>query len=124
MSTTALMNPAHPPAATGTNGGVSTAIGEEATKTRKTTMHKLIEEHGIVLMPGVYDALSASILQKAGFHAGFISGYSVSASHLGMPDIGLLTYYFFTLSINIVPPLLLLDLSIDHQISYLIFFYL
>lgn len=83
-------------------------MGEEATETRKTTMHKLIEKHGIVLMPGVYDALSASILRKSGFHAGFISGYSVSASHLGMPDIGLLTYYFFfTLLIIPVPPLLL-----------------
>ncbi|KAG6494085.1 carboxyvinyl-carboxyphosphonate phosphorylmutase, chloroplastic-like [Zingiber officinale] len=58
---------------------------------RKTRMHRLIEEEGIVLMPGIYDALSAAILQSLGFKAGFISGYAVSASRFGMPDIGLLT---------------------------------
>ncbi|URD93014.1 carboxyvinyl-carboxyphosphonate phosphorylmutase [Musa troglodytarum] len=40
---------------------------------------------------GIYDALSAAVLQSLGFRAGFISGYAVSASRLGMPDIGLLT---------------------------------
>ncbi|CAL9121924.1 unnamed protein product [Musa textilis] len=58
---------------------------------RKTRMHRLIEEEGIVLMPGIYDALSAAVLQSLGFRAGFVSGYAVSASRLGMPDIGLLT---------------------------------
>ncbi|URD75799.1 carboxyvinyl-carboxyphosphonate phosphorylmutase [Musa troglodytarum] len=58
---------------------------------RKTRMHRLIEEEGIVLMPGIYDALSAAVLQSLGFKAGFVSGYAVSASRLGMPDIGLLT---------------------------------
>ncbi|XP_074562337.1 carboxyvinyl-carboxyphosphonate phosphorylmutase, chloroplastic-like [Curcuma longa] len=58
---------------------------------RKTRLHRLIEEEGIVLMPGIYDALSAAVLQSLGFKAGFVSGYAVSASRLGMPDIGLLT---------------------------------
>ncbi|WOL14225.1 carboxyvinyl-carboxyphosphonate phosphorylmutase, chloroplastic-like [Canna indica] len=58
---------------------------------RKTRMHRLIEEDGIVLMPGIYDALSAAVLQSLGFKAGFVSGYAVSAARLGMPDIGLLT---------------------------------
>ncbi|KAK4747349.1 hypothetical protein SAY87_026386 [Trapa incisa] len=56
-----------------------------------TRIQRLIEEEGIVLMPGCYDALSAAIVQKAGFSAGFISGYALSASLLGKPDFGLLT---------------------------------
>ncbi|MQM18362.1 hypothetical protein Taro_051350 [Colocasia esculenta] len=56
-----------------------------------TRIQRLIEEEGIVLMPGCYDALSAAILQKTEFSAGFISGYALSASHLGKPDFGLLT---------------------------------
>lgn len=56
-----------------------------------TRIHRLIEEQGIVLMPGCFDALSASIVQKTGFDAGFISGYALSASLLGKPDFGLLT---------------------------------
>ncbi|KAF7126419.1 hypothetical protein RHSIM_Rhsim11G0076700 [Rhododendron simsii] len=42
-------------------------------------------------MPGCYDALSAAIVEKTGFTAGFISGSTLSASLLGKPDIGLLT---------------------------------
>ena len=44
-----------------------------------------------VLMPGVYDALTARIAARVGFDAVFISGYSVSAARLGEPDFGLLT---------------------------------
>ena len=54
----------------------------------RTRIHRLIEEEGTVLMPGCYDALSAAIIQKSGFSAGFISGYAVSASLLGKPDFG------------------------------------
>lgn len=57
----------------------------------KTRIERLIEKEGTIILPGVYDAISAAILQHTGFSAGFISGYSVSAAQLGLPDIGLLT---------------------------------
>ena len=44
-----------------------------------------------VLMPGVYDALTARIAARVGFDAVFISGYSVSATRLGEPDFGFVT---------------------------------
>lgn len=44
-----------------------------------------------ILMPGVYDALSARIANQVGFKIIFISGYSVSATALGEPDFGLLS---------------------------------
>ncbi|KAG6482243.1 hypothetical protein ZIOFF_058874 [Zingiber officinale] len=77
---------------------------------RKTRMHRLIEEEGIVLMPGIYDALSAAVLQSLGYKAGFVSGYAVSASRLGMPDIGLLTYASIASSTTISPKSTLLPL--------------
>ncbi len=43
-----------------------------------------------IVVPGVYDALSAKIAESLGFDAVFQSGYSVSASVLGLPDYGLL----------------------------------
>src|SRR5436305_12430423 len=49
-----------------------------------------ISQHA-VLMPGVYDALTARIATRVGFEIVFISGYSVSASRLGEPDFGFLT---------------------------------
>lgn len=44
-----------------------------------------------VLMPGVYDALSARIAARMGFDIVFVSGYAVSAARLGEPDFGFLT---------------------------------
>jgi 2-methylisocitrate lyase-like PEP mutase family enzyme len=44
-----------------------------------------------VLMPGVWDPLSALLARGAGFSTAFLSGYCVSGAHLGVPDIGLLT---------------------------------
>ncbi|HLK36812.1 MAG TPA: isocitrate lyase/PEP mutase family protein [Polyangiaceae bacterium] len=40
-------------------------------------------------LPGCFDALSAMLLERAGFQAVFMSGYGVAASLLGNPDIGL-----------------------------------
>jgi len=42
----------------------------------------------IIILPGVYDALTAKIAQDVGFQAAFQTGYGTSASLLGMPDFG------------------------------------
>jgi 2,3-dimethylmalate lyase len=44
-----------------------------------------------VLMPGVWDVLSAKIAARAGFSTVFLSGYCVSGTLLGTPDYGYLT---------------------------------
>jgi PEP phosphonomutase and related enzymes len=46
---------------------------------------------GIVLVPGVHDALSALIAVSAGLDTLFLSGAALHATRLGRPDIGLLT---------------------------------
>ena len=51
----------------------------------------LLGEKGLLVMPGVYDALSAKIAVRAGFEVIFITGYGVSATSLGEPDFGILT---------------------------------
>jgi methylisocitrate lyase len=57
----------------------------------KTSVRQLLKQHGQLVMPGVYDALSAKIAGRAGFEVVFITGYSMSATLLGEPDFGLLT---------------------------------
>jgi len=54
-------------------------------------VHRLIQERKIVLVAGVYDALSARLAERAGFHSVVVTGYGVSAALLGEPDFGLLT---------------------------------
>ncbi len=46
----------------------------------------------MLVMPGCHDAMSARLIQEAGFGIGFMSGFAVSASRLGMPDTGLISY--------------------------------
>ena len=43
-------------------------------------------------MPGCHDAISARLIEQAGFELGFMSGFAVSASRLAMPDTGLISY--------------------------------
>ena len=54
-------------------------------------IQRALTAHGQLVMPGVYDALSAKIAARAGFEVIFITGYSLSATLLGEPDFGLLT---------------------------------
>ena len=54
-------------------------------------VHSLISQGRIMVMPGVYDVLSAKIAERVGFPAVVLTGYGVAASHLGEPDFGLLT---------------------------------
>jgi len=54
-------------------------------------IHPLISQGRVMVMPGVYDVLSAKIAERVGFSAVVLTGYGVAASHLGEPDFGLLT---------------------------------
>src|SRR5436189_4031803 len=56
-----------------------------------TRIHRVLEQFGSIVFPGVYDTLSARIVQRVGFPLSFISGYSVAAAGIGEPDLGLLT---------------------------------
>jgi len=44
-----------------------------------------------ILAPGAYDALTARLIEQAGFPAVYMTGFGTSASLLGRPDVGLLT---------------------------------
>ena len=44
-----------------------------------------------LLVPGAYDALSARLVEQAGFDAVYMTGFGATASLLGMPDVGLLS---------------------------------
>ena len=56
-----------------------------------TRVHQILDDVGALAFPGVYDTLSARIAQRCGFPMAFISGYSVAATTIGEPDLGLLT---------------------------------
>jgi len=59
--------------------------------TQAQKIRAALSAKGVLVMPGIYDCLSARIATRAGFEVIFITGYSLSASLLGEPDFGLLT---------------------------------
>ena len=59
-------------------------------KTRVSLRDELEDRNKIIVLPGVFDALSAKIAEYVGFEAMFQTGYGSSAALLGMPDFGLL----------------------------------
>lgn len=45
-----------------------------------------------IVAPGVFDMISAMLAERVGFDAVYASGFWLTASHLGIPDAGLVTY--------------------------------
>lgn len=54
-------------------------------------LRKQLESPGLLVLPGVYDCISARIAEQVGFEALFTSGFGISAAALGRPDFGFLT---------------------------------
>ena len=52
----------------------------------------LLNKPGIITLPGCYDAMSAKLIERAGFSGTFMSGFMVAAARIGMPDTGLISY--------------------------------
>jgi len=57
-------------------------------KSKATILKNLLDLHELLVVPGVSDCISARLVEKAGFKAVYVSGYSVSASFLGKYDMG------------------------------------
>jgi 2-methylisocitrate lyase-like PEP mutase family enzyme len=58
----------------------------------RRTLRAILEAGEFVVAPGVYEMLSAKIADRMGFAALYMTGYGISASHLGLADAGLATY--------------------------------
>ena len=70
---------------------MSSDFGNGGLMEKAKLVRRYLTEKGQLVMPGVFDALSAKIAARAGFEVIFITGYSLSATLLGEPDFGLLT---------------------------------
>jgi len=56
------------------------------------SLKSVLSSGEFVLAPGVFEMFSARIADRMGFKALYMTGYGVSASHLGLADAGLVTY--------------------------------
>src|SRR5712675_2326606 len=55
-------------------------------------MKALLDQPGLQIMPGCGDGMGARLIEEAGFRTGFVSGSSISAMRLAMPDMDLLSF--------------------------------
>lgn len=55
-----------------------------------TTFRQLVKSERPLVLPGAHDAISARLIQRAGFKAYFIGGFPLVGARFGVPDIGLL----------------------------------
>jgi 2,3-dimethylmalate lyase len=62
----------------------------QKTKVKASLREQIEDNKKIIVLPGVFDALSARIAEQVGFDAMFQTGYGSAAALLGMPDYGLL----------------------------------
>ncbi len=55
-------------------------------------LRRLLIKPEMIVMSACYDALSAKLVEAAGFPATFMSGFGAAATRLGLPDTGLISY--------------------------------
>jgi 2-methylisocitrate lyase-like PEP mutase family enzyme len=67
-----------------------TPPAETAPVTQAGRLRRLIEEGELVVAPGIFDGLSAHLVRRMGFLAGYLTGAGVAAAGFGLPDIGLI----------------------------------
>lgn len=56
------------------------------------TLRNLLDQDTCHIMPCCFDALSAKLVQQEGYALTFMSGFAASASRIGAPDLGLMSY--------------------------------
>ena len=68
---------------------------------RRQLLRECLAAPGPTVVPGAYDAISARLIEVAGFDAAYVGSYATAASRLGLPDVGMIS----------------LDAMVDHAAS-------
>ena len=63
---------------------------EKVTMDKTAQLRELISDKKLIIAPGIFDGLSARLVEQAGFEALYASGGAIARS-TGVPDIGLLS---------------------------------
>jgi len=61
-------------------------------RSQAAALKTLLDQPGLQIMPGCGDGMGARLIEEAGFPTGFVSGSSIAAMRLAMPDMDLLTF--------------------------------
>ncbi|XP_073146545.1 uncharacterized protein [Henckelia pumila] len=73
-------------------GGGRVPAGDDVIRSPVKLLRQVLESPGIHLGPACFDALSAKLVERAGFDFCFTTGFGISAARLGLPDTGLISF--------------------------------
>ena len=81
-------------------------------------MKHLFDAAGIVVAPGCYDALSALMIEWAGFAAAYLSGASIAYTRFARPDIGLVSMSEVADTVGVIRERTRLPLIVDADTGF------
>lgn len=87
-------------------------------ESKAARLRKLLRTEDIIIAPGAYDALSAKLIEQAGFKVVIMGGYSIAASRLAQPDVGCLSMSEMAQSLKIIKDAADLPVIADGDTGY------
>jgi 2-methylisocitrate lyase-like PEP mutase family enzyme len=82
------------------------------------TLRERLRTAPILLAPGIYDALTAAMVEAQGFGAAYLSGASIAYTRLGRPDIGLVSMAEVADTLTLIRDRVALPLIVDADTGY------
>jgi len=82
------------------------------------TLRTRLARKPIVVAPGVYDALTAHLAERAGFSTLYVSGAAIAYTRLSRPDIGLVAMSEVADTISMISDRVRADLVVDADTGY------
>jgi 2-methylisocitrate lyase-like PEP mutase family enzyme len=83
-----------------------------------TSFRSRFGQSGIVVAPGCFDALSALLIERAGFEAAYLSGASIAYTRFGRPDLGLVSMSEVADTISTIRERVAIPLIIDADTGF------
>lgn len=81
-------------------------------------LRELIKKPGIIVMPGSFSAMSAKLVEDAGFDAVYMSGGCTSMSFIGWADVGLITFDEMLLNLRLIAERVNIPVVADADTGY------
>jgi 2-methylisocitrate lyase-like PEP mutase family enzyme len=81
-------------------------------------LRQLIKKPGIIVMPGSFSAMSAKLVEDAGFESVYMSGGCTSMSFTGWADIGLITFDEMLFNVRLIAERVNIPVVADADTGY------
>jgi 2-methylisocitrate lyase-like PEP mutase family enzyme len=92
--------------------------GEKMSDTHASQLRQRLQQTSLLQAPGIYDGLSALLVEQAGFEAAFLSGACLSFARFGRPDMGLVSASEVSETVRIIRDRIDIPLIVDMDTGF------